>query len=267
MRQSSPRDPETLALAVTRVEEIIFVRVQLWNTYDAIFRAIIHSKRKLKTLVIQSYYEVVDWVQDVNSMAHAVCMVQNVVLDFSELTTVQLEVLFTNISTSSELNLQNLTINLDHTCSGVSEVSPEVLASAVCRLKKCNMCSSGMTTEQLEVLCSEIVYCKNLPLSYLNIGNMLELEDVDEDILASAVVRLEVVEMVYKSTDAQLHAILNKVVEYPDSKLKELHVLYVDEEEPETRSLLMKVKEDMIIYNYKKGNWCSSDYSPKQVIV
>ena len=136
MRQSSPRDPETLALAVTRVEEIIFVRVQLWNTYDAIFRAIIHSKRKLKTLVIQSYYEVVDWVQDVNSMAHAVCMVQNVVLDFCELTTVQLEVLFTNISTSSELNLQNLTINLDHTCSGVSEVSPEVLASAVCRLKK-----------------------------------------------------------------------------------------------------------------------------------
>ena len=48
----------------------------------------------------------------------------------------------------------------------------------------------GMTSDQLKELCRGIVYCKNLSLSYLNIGNISELDDVDENILALAVTRL-----------------------------------------------------------------------------
>lgn len=257
-------DPETVALAVTNVEEIILIRVQLLSTYEAIFRAISQSEPKLKKLAIHNNYYIMDWVRDVDSMAKAVCKVQHVALDMCELTSNQLEAMFTNIATSIDLKLQNLEISFSGECSDVSGVFPEVLASAVCRLKRCNLFNSGITPEQVEELCKEIVNCKNLQLSHLNIGNMSDLEDVEKDILASAVVRLEVVEML--ELEAQLHAILNKVVEFPDSKLKELYLEYVDEEDPETRSLLMKVKDKMKIY--KVGNWCSStDSSWKQVIV
>merc|ERR1719427_235783 len=101
-----------------------------------------------------------------------------------------------------------------------------------------------MACDQLEELCRQIASCKNLQLSYLNIGNLSMLE---EDILASAVVRLEELKMDY-STDAQLLAILNKVIECDDSKLKVLYVEYVDVEDTETRSLLMEVRDKIKIY-------------------
>merc|ERR1712179_493236 len=202
-------DPEIFALAIIKVEEIILTRVQLLGTYEVIFRAIRQSEPKLKNLTIQGTYEIMDWVwvRDVDSMAHAVCMLQNVTLDFCDLDTHQLEAIFTNISTSSELHLQTFTLNFDGECFDVSGVSPEVLARAVCRLEKCNLFSSGMTSDQLEEL-----------------------------------------EMVYNSTDDQLHAILNRVIEDNDSKLRVLYLEYVDVEEPETRSLLMKVKDKIKIY-------------------
>ena len=73
-----------------------------------------------------------------------------------------------------------------------------------------------------------------------------------EDILASAAVRLEELEMVYNSTEAQLHAILHKVIECDDSKLKVLYVDYVDVEDPETRLLLVKARDKIKIYKIKK---------------
>jgi len=259
-------DPETLACAVTKVEELTLTGVQLLNTYEAIFRVLSQSKQKLKKLIIQSTCEIMKWLRDVDSMAQAMCMVQEVELNLCDLTTDQLEEIFRNISTTSELHLQTLTINFDcWSGSDLSGVSPEILASAVCRLKRCTLSSSEMTSEQLEELCRAIVISKNLPLSYLNIRNTSELEDVKTDILASAVVRLEVVDMVYNSTDAQLHAILSKVVECTYSKLKELYVEHVVWDEPETRSLLVKVKDKMKIF--EEGDCWASVYSPKQVIV
>jgi len=240
-------DPEILAFAVIKVEEIILTRVQLLGTYEVIFKAIRQSEPKLKSLTIQGTYEIMDWVCDVDSMAHALCIVQNVTLDFCDLDTHQLEAIFTNISTSSELHLQTFTLNFDGD-SDVSGVSPKVLARAVCRLEKCNLLGSGIASDQLEELCRQIASYENLKLTHLNIGNMEKLEDVEKDILASAAVRLEELEMVYNSTDAQLHAILSKVIEGNDSKLRVLYLEYVDVEEPETRSLLMKVKDKIKIY-------------------
>jgi len=173
----------------------------------------------------------------------------------------------TSISTSSELRLQAFTLNFDGECSEVTGVSPEVLASAVCRLERCNLLSSGMACDQLEELCTQIASCENHQLSYLNIGNISELEDLREDILASAAVRLEELEMVYYSTDAQLHAILHKVIECDDSKLKVLYVEYVDVEDPETRLLLVKARDKIKIYNVYVVHiydWCSGY---EQVIV
>jgi len=243
-------DPETLALAVTKVEEITFTRVQLLDTYEAIFRAIGQSEQKLKKLTIQSTYEIMDWVRDIDAMARAVCRVQNVTLNYCDLDTRQLEALFTNISTSSELRLQTFTLSFDGYFADVSGVSPKVLASAVCRLERCNLFRTGMACDQLEELCRQLASCKNLQLSYLNIGNLSRLE---EDILASAVVRLEELKIDYSSTDAQLLAILNKVIECDDSKLKVLYVEYVDVEDTETRSLLMEVRNKIKIYaGYKQ---------------
>ena len=257
-------DSKTLALAITKVEEITLNGVSC--TYEAIFRALSQSEPKLKKLRIKFTSEIMDWVRDVDSMAQAVCMIENLELIYCGLTSDQLDVIFRNISTASKLYLQSLTIIFDRVFgSDVSGVSSAILASAVCRLKRCYLCNSGMTSEQVEKLCGEIVSCKNLPLSYLNIGNTPQIEYVNKDILASAVVRLEIVELVFRSTDVQLQAILRKVVECDDSKLKELCVEDVDEEKPETQSLLLKVKGKTKIF--KVVNWWSDDDSLKQLIV
>jgi len=255
--------PTQLATSLCKIAEVELIKTKLSaRQLHYLFRAIGQSSHlKLRKLVLDDVR--LDQV-DPATLGLAVANVEEITLElnYCDLSRDQLEAIFRNISTTPELHLQNLTIDFKfETAFDLSGVSPEILASAVCRLKRCNLGLMEMTSEQLEELCREIVISKNLPLSYLKLYTPVP-EDVRTDILASAVVRLEVVEM-YDSTDAQLHAILSKVVECNDSKLKELYLYAekVDEEEPETRSLLLKVKDKLKIF---KRDW--DDFSLKQVI-
>ena len=70
-----------------------------------------------------------------------------------------------------------------------------------------------------------------------------------EDILASAISRLDAVQM--KFTDAQLIAIFNKVVSCSDAKLKELYLKpwSIDDDFTEVnQTLLKKIREKVKIY-------------------
>ena len=111
-------DPATLGLAVANVEEITLTWVQLSITYEAIFRVLSQCKPKLKKLIIEQTWEIMDWVRDVDSMAQAVCLVQDVELNYCDLSRDQLEAIFRNISTTPELHLQNLTRDYDRGCHG-----------------------------------------------------------------------------------------------------------------------------------------------------
>jgi len=262
--------PTQLATSLCKIAEVELIKTKLSaRQLHYLFRAIGQSSHlKLRKVVLDDVR--LDQV-DPATLGLAVAnveeitlnLVQNVELNYCDLSRDQLEAIFRNISTTPELHLQNLTIDFKfETAFDLSGVSPEILASAVCRLKRCNLGLMEMTSEQLEELCREIVISKNLPLSYLKLYTPVP-EDVRTDILASAVVRLEVVEMC-NSSDAQLNAILSKVIECNDSNLKELYLYEyeVDEEEPETRSLLLKVKDKMKIFH-----WDWDDNSLKQVIV
>ena len=163
-----------------------------------------------------------------------------------DVSTDQLEAMLINISETSQLRLQTLVFQvIEYT--DISGVSPSALAVAVCKLKRCDLFSSGMTTLQIEELCREIVNCKNLTLKQLNIGNNSDLEDVSEDILAPAMIRLEVVDLGGCNSDSQLNAIFNKVAECSDSQLGELYIEYIDEENVDP-SILKKVREKTKIY-------------------
>ena len=69
-------------------------------------------------LIIEQTWEIMDWVRDVDSMAQAVCLVQDVELNYCDLSRDQLEAIFRNISTTPELHLQNLTRDYDRGCHG-----------------------------------------------------------------------------------------------------------------------------------------------------
>ena len=56
-----------------------------------------------------------------------------------------------------------------------------------------------------------------------------------------------------------ISCILNRVIEDNDSKLRVLYLEYVDVEEPETRSLLMKVKDKIKIY--------TDDYTGYKIVI
>jgi len=160
-------------------------------------------------------------------LATTVCKAQYVAFLQCDITIDQLSVMFTNISETSELHLQTLLLtDCDHTHTDLdlSKVTPSVLASAVCRLNECDFSSSHLTRLQLEELFGKIADSKNLALTQLNIGNMKDLKEVNEDILTSAVRRLEVVDLgggfLGGPTAAQIQAILN--AQSSTSKLKEL---------------------------------------------
>ena len=160
-------------------------------------------------------------------LATTVCKAQYVAFLQCDITIDQLSVMFTNISETSELHLQTLLLtDCDHTHTDLdlSKVTPSVLASAVCRLNKCDFSESQLTRLQLEELFGKIADSKNLALTQLNIGNMKDLKEVNEDILTSAVRRLEVVDLgggfLGGPTAAQIQAILN--AQSSTSKLKEL---------------------------------------------
>ena len=106
-----------------------------------------------------------------------------------------------------------------------------------------------MTTLHLEKLCAEILNCKNLSLTQLSMGHMTELENMREDVLASAVNRLEAVDF-GDLTALQLRGILNRVVKCSDSNLKELFIHSESrlEETGVNQSGIKKVREKVKIY-------------------
>jgi len=157
-------------------------------------------------------------------LATTVCKAQYVAFLQCDITIDQLSVMFTNISETSELHLQTLLLTTClHTQTEIDKVTPSVLASAVCRLNKCDFSESQLTRLQLEELFKKIVDSKNLALTQLNIEDIEDLQEVNEDILTSAVRRLEVVDLggfVEGPTAAQIQAILD--AQSSTSKLKEL---------------------------------------------
>ena len=102
----------------------------------------------------------------------------------------------------------------------------------------------------LEKLCVEIIDCRNLSLTQLCLGHMSELADVREDILSSAVNRLEAVDLGDNPTVAHLRAIFNRVVECSNSNLKELFLrseLRLEDIEV-NQAVMKKVTETVKIY-------------------
>ena len=119
------------------------------------------------------------------------------------------------------LPLHTLTLEFEN----FSGVTPSVLAKAICRLKRFAVYGDfTVTTSQLEKLCLEIVDCKDLSLTHFSLRMLIGVGGVKEDILASAINRLEIVELGNCCTDVQLNAIFHKAVGCSDSKLKELYL-------------------------------------------
>ena len=215
---------EVFASALINIEEVHLGAVEpTGNHLQAVIRAISNqSVLKLKKLVLYDSV-LLSEMRDTETVSKALCRLQHVGILSCHLSTNQLEAMFTHISTTSMLQLNTLVFNnMDGSIRGVT---PSVLARAVCRLSRCDLSGlEAMSTLQIEKLCLEIVDCKNLSLTQLRLGDMLEIVEVGGYILASAIIQLEAVDLGYCWTDEQLHAIEKRVVECSDSKLRELYI-------------------------------------------
>ena len=232
-------DAETFASALTNLEDVSIIgNVELTEDHlQAVFRAIRNKPiLKLRRLVLHS--QPLSHMDDDETMSKALCRVQFVSLRFCQLSTNQLTVMFTDIVRASMLQLDTLVLGEDD----VRGVAPSLLASAICRLKRCNL--FPMNTLQLEKLCSEIAGCKNLSLTQLSLV-FSDLADMREDVLASAINRLEAVDLDDSCTGDQLNSILNQSVKCSESKLKEL---YFQPDSGVDKQLLKKVREKVKVY-------------------
>ena len=217
-------DAEIFAMALINIEEVTFGTKELSEDYSqAVLKAINNkSVLKLKKLVLYNCL-LLSEMRDAETMSKALCRVQHVCIYECRLSTNKLTTIFTNISKASMLQLHTLVV--EDMNEGIRGVPPSILARAICRLKRCGLTGiETMSTLQIEKLCWEIVDCKNLSLTHLILETLYEMEEVRGDILASAISRLEVVDFGDSYTDEKLHAIAKRVVEYSDSKLKELYI-------------------------------------------
>ena len=188
-------------------------------------------------------------MRDAETMTKALCRVQRVGFRHCYLSTNQLTSMFTKILKAPMLTLHTLDLDSEN----IRGVTPCVLARAICRMKRISVRGLlFLSPSQLEKLFSEIANCKNLTLTKLRIIDM-DVVGLREDILASAISRLEAVQLddIRSCTDAQLNAIFNKVASCSDSKLKELYVdpCSIDENITQVnQTLLKKIKEKVKIY-------------------
>ena len=137
-----------------------------------------------------------------------------------KLTSDQLELIFTSVKNCSVLKLKEVyLIEQD-----LSEVTPDNLALAICRLEVADLSSTGLTPGQLTTLLSSISNCSQLRLSSLNLlGN--DLSSVEPDILARAVARVEEVSLKNtRLTKRQLQALCN-VIAYKETACRNIKYL------------------------------------------
>ena len=248
-------DAEIFAMALVNIEEVTLDAVELSEDYSQSVLKAINNKSvlKLKKLFLFNC-PLLSEMRDAETMSKALCRVQHVCIQECRLSTNQLTTLFTNISKASMLQLHTLVI-LEGINESIRGVTPSILARAVCRLNRCGLIGlETMSTIQLEKLCMEIVDCKNLSLTQLILETMrCEMEEVRGDILASAISRLEVVELGESYTYDQLQAIANRVVGCSDSKLRELYIRppsIVDGTEVDP-ALLKNMREKLKVYTDK----------------
>ena len=241
-------DAEIFASALTNIEEVCFGYVKLSGAQlQAVFSAIL-KKPVLKLRVIDILaYNFLSRVRDAETMTKALCRVQRVGFLDCHLSTNKFTAMFTNILNAPMLPLHTLTLEFENVCG----VPSSVLAKAICRLKRFAVYGDfTVTTSQLEKLCLEIVDCKDLSLTHFSLRMLMGVGGVKEDILASAINRLEIVELGNCCTDVQLDAIFQKAVGCSDSKLKELYLpsISIGKHTKVNQALVKKIWEKVKIW-------------------
>jgi hypothetical protein len=142
-------------------------------------------------------------------LARAVTRLEEVNMMCTDLTGQQVEAILTAIITKDPLLLRKLNIR----GANFSQVTPDLLARAVTKLKEVDMRYTHLTKQQVEAILTAVVTKDSLPLRKLDMTGA-DLSEVAPDLLARAVTRLEEVDMEgYEGcylTKEQVEAILTR---------------------------------------------------------
>ena len=125
------------------------------------------------------------------------------------------------------MKIKNLEIkDLNLSSNDLSAVSAATLAGAIIRLEICGLSSCVLTSHQLYAIFTFIREARTLKLNDLYLSDN-DLSEVSSDLLAGAVVRLEIVD--FCSTllsEDQLCCIFSLVAENKSGRLKEIRLFF-----------------------------------------
>ena len=109
------------------------------------------SFNDLKLKRLSSYWGPILSSVEASNLAASVCRIEAVYLYDTELTTHQLNTVFSAVVDCSELQLLKLK-KLMVSKNNLSAVTPDILASAVCRLEEVNLNYTKLTVTQLNAM-------------------------------------------------------------------------------------------------------------------
>ena len=174
--------PHILAGAVCRLEEMSLSTVTV-EQLDYLCTAITEcSSLRLRSLVL-SYQDLSDITPD--TLALAVCYLEDVDLYDTKLTTRQLDTLFNVILDCKDLKLRRL--NLAN--NDLGGVEPGKLGAALCRVVDVNLEYTEITSDSIRSL-ARVITEQSVQLRYLNLRDNEDFDNVKQDVLDSIIMRL-----------------------------------------------------------------------------
>ena len=198
------------------------------NVLEYLCRAVLEDKAKLQILhfdVPESQFESFQLsLVDPELLSQAVIRLEDFRLDFagSKLTPSQTNSIFTAICQSEDLKLKTLYLNLKD--EDYSEISPELLASALVRLEETDILRRLTSPDHVECLLHQMAKSDVMKISEFDF-NVVDTSNVSPEVLAEALVRVETVSNI---PEDKVSATLSKIGSSDRSKVKSLTLRWLN---------------------------------------
>lgn len=208
--------------------------------FEFLFRALMENRLQLKRLFYFAFYEhqpeLVDLsLLEADLLSKAIVKLEEFHLSATtcmifpgELSSVQLNSIFTAIDQTQDLKLKILNICKD---LRFSEVSSDIMASAVVKLEETDILKQDLTPTQIDCMFNKIAQSPIVKIRSFEESSMLQCSSVSPDVFGDALVRIETVVLRGRDdivSQTKVSSLMRKIAVIEDMALRTLRLLWVN---------------------------------------
>ena len=210
-----------LGQAMSRMEVVTVMEPSVLTSWQEqeIFKAIALGESKLTKLHMDFEENPMSSVEP-GMLARALGKIREVRLPYALLGKVQIEKILDSIIEGCKIKILDVEGNI------LTDLDPQILAEAVCKLDAANLNDTDLTTPQIKTIFTAISSDENILLKDLNIGEN-EVQ-VKPELLAAAVTKLERLNLNSSGLSSNQTGAIFSAIQAPGSRLSTLELQHND---------------------------------------